>query len=691
MDHAHHQAADRLTNESFISPELQRDILACFGKNGVTINIITGAAEEIPPVDTMLAIINRRLQNNSYRNPIMYAEKELIKNGLHAMLEATEVAIFVTSLEAAYRNQQYIFYQNVDAQLTANLTMQKTNIQEMINQINELEISDQPQSTTSLFSWFGTPPVETSHHHLAQPVRFQSHAETVTIHADLIDAIVKKNNYKQEPDADIAANLLFKQCFIAQQHHLKDALWIDKVALHVQSPITPDNYIFTDYPSIQQMCEIAQNLALNSPIRADLLSPMTQEQATAHKLLLHIRQAIQTAMYIANAKSNYNIGYILPTFVVRQLGGIVSQLLIYDAQLSELCKNPMYGATEDDSYSDKNRSAITNVAAGVITLAAIAGTLYVATPAAILASVAKAGSMVYSLTGDALWYANGVGIDAIKTASKVSDTFEKVGQASKIIAGVGAGVTLVAGGIQAADKQGYIPLDQIDPNAKAVVDAVYQYGARTTAVAGTAAAIGALGSSLKESNRTLDKITKEDNKLFYGKNAKGEDEWISGRLYNAGKIVWDAKNLATQAASVGTTAVGGALYLANQLSSTSDPQNNPQAQQSQQQYSQPSQQYNQASQQQSPQVATQQFPPQAVAMAFTNMIQDAPAQGFDAVTNIRDTSVRLIQENKISPPALLQVLRNVQQNSSADPNITNGLGEIIQSLAGHINSSAQPQ
>ncbi|MDP3788133.1 MAG: hypothetical protein Q8Q60_02300 [Candidatus Chromulinivorax sp.] len=666
IDHAFHLAANRLTEESYISPELQRDLLGCFGKKDITINLITGTMQDVPSDDRMLTAITKRLNDNSYRNPIMYAEKELIKNALHAILEATDIAIFVTSLEAAYRNQQYIFYQNVDALLTEKLTAQKTNIQNMLTRVNELQPSDQPQSATSLFSWFGTPPVNTTSNYLGKPVHFSNHAETVTIPADIMDAIVKKNNYKQEPDADLAANLLFKQCFIAQQHHLKDALWIDQITLQVQSPITPDNYIFTNFPNIQRMCEIAQNLTTNSPIRTDLQAPMTSEQATSHRLLLHIRQAIQTAMYIANAKSNYNIGYVLPTFVVRQLGGIVNQLLVYDAQLSELCKNPMYGATEDDSYSDKNRSAITNVAAGVITLAAIAGTLYVATPAAIIGSVAKLGSAVYSLTGNALWYADGVSIDTMKLASKVPTTLKNIGTVGQNVMAVAGTVTLAAGGVKTADKQGYISLDQLDPNARHIVDAVYQYGMAASAVGGTAAAAGALGGTLDSSGRALNKTTTANNGFFIGKNEKGESEWISGRLYNAGKAAWDLQAAATQAASVGTTAVGGALYLANQLSSDSGTQNNPQPGQPQQQA-----------------ITTEK-----VANVLTQLITDNAKDGTNPLPQIEKISKKLLENGAITEQGLQQAFTQTERNLHLPENaILHGL----QSLENNASQSQQPQ
>lgn len=708
MDHAFAHAADRLTRESYISPELQRDILAYLGQKDTIINVVTGEAQGIPSVNNVLDDIQHRL-NYDYRQPILYAEQQTMKNALIAMLEATDIANFVASLEAAYRDQQYIFYQNVDAQLSSILNAQKTEIQTMLTAVNALQPYDQPanQTTSSLFSWFGTAPAPAAimHHHV-KPVHFNHHDETVKIPAEMMDAIIKKNSYKLETNADLAANLLFKQCFIAQQHHLKDAAWIDQLQIHLSNPITPENYIYAQFPNILELCNMAKSLVAGSPMRTSLQAPMTENQAVAHKLLLHIRQAVQTAMYIANAKSSYNISYILPTFIVKQLGGIVNQLLVYDADLGALCKDPMFGATDIDTYRDKNLGLITNVATGAATLALIAGTIYLGAPAAIASGAVKAGSFGYAKAIGAAKTVYDVGNMATSALPKwetVKATTDTIGSVGDMVTTAGGITTLTAGALRTADQYGYLPLDQIDPQARNVVDAVYKYGAIATAVGGTASTIGFIGSTLDNAGKAYNQASKKDNGSLVGTNKEGKKEWAAGSLYNYGKAVLDTKKAINMGTSVGATTVGGAIYLASLLGDQSAaPANNNASQPS---YTSNSAKgyvghgkapadkhsYNQNSVPQTsyaPTPAPTQTPapqPQTVtteklSQVLTKIITDNQAQGTNPLPTISEVSRKLIENKNISPEQLQQAFAQTEQNLNIPANsilsaLQNGQGQ----------------
>ncbi|MBV8660901.1 MAG: hypothetical protein JO129_02040 [Candidatus Dependentiae bacterium] len=429
------QAAERLTEESYISPEMQWAIVAFLGETKLTINKVTGAVQGIPTVASMLASINHQLEEQL---PIDYAHKQAIKNALHAMLEATEIAIFVAQVEAAYHDPKFIFYQNVNTQLTTTLNDQKQAIQTALTGINAIVPFDQPTPESSYFSWIwgsNTAPVlEPSIMDTSTIIRVGHKDQNITIPAKHMPMIIKNNDFKEMTDAVQAANLLFKQCFIAQQHHVKDADRIQKIQINFHGHVSATNYIFTNFPDLYDksknsypICEIAKKLVPQNQFRDELQSDPTSEQIQAHLLLLHIRQSIQTALFIANKKSSVNIGYKLPAYVTSYLDRIVSQLMQCDAELSALCKDPRYGATLEDTYRDEQWATITKVAAGIAITAIAGGVVYSYAPASAAATylAQQASALVPTSISTGLGYAQNLAV-ATSSAVGLLNEFNKI-------------------------------------------------------------------------------------------------------------------------------------------------------------------------------------------------------------------------------------------------------------------------
>lgn len=379
--------ASRLTNESYISPEMQWEVLSVLPNPAFELNLKTGSIDNLPTPAQLLQIISRKLQSTNAS-----ADKDAIKNALRTMLEATEIALFVAKIEGTFASRQGISPQ-VYEHVIALLQLQKTSINTLVNQI-----------PNSYVSWFwgndqssAVAPKLTQEQIIQQgiqtnqwPISFNPSDSTINIPARLVPIIIKNNDYKQKLSPAIAANLLFQECFIAQQHHLKHKLGADALNLNLQSPISEDNYIYSSFPDFYEICENAKNYAVASGLRSTINDFVTAEQAAAHTLLLHTRQAVQTALYIANKKSGVNIGYLLPASVVSYLDGIVGQLLQYDAILEKLCQDAQYGATIQDSQQAAQWSTITKIAAGVIVTGATVATLHFFAPT-VLPTIAQTG------------------------------------------------------------------------------------------------------------------------------------------------------------------------------------------------------------------------------------------------------------------------------------------------------------
>jgi hypothetical protein len=329
---------DSITNESYVSPEMQWTILSLKKPNFMIINKTTGAVQNIPTVGEILTIINKQLFSPSSIND---EHKESLKNVLHVMLEATHIASSTVSIKMAY--QEADFANRND--LLTSLNAQKVAIQTTLNKVKAIN--------QSYSSWmFGSGGPSKAQKLLAinpTQISFDNYATTISIPAHVMPSIIQLNDYKQQPDATLAANLLFKQCFIAQQQHGPNP-----IALNLNNPFGAANYIYNNFPKIYI------KYSNSYPICDDIL---TLDFSQRRARLLQIRQAVQTALSIANKKSGANTGF---QYLTSLFDGVVSELMRYDTYLGILCKNPNYGATADDMAQSGEWSTMSKVAAGII-------------------------------------------------------------------------------------------------------------------------------------------------------------------------------------------------------------------------------------------------------------------------------------------------------------------------------------
>ncbi len=509
--HSDFFAKDRLIEESLFSPEMAWNILYYMRQDRMVINKITGAVENLPKIAAVLKSIAQDLNNSAQ---IVSEQKQAMKNALHALLEATETAIFVTAVEAAYHDPRFIFQPTVNEQLISELNAQKQTIQSYITAINNITPYDEQYSSSSYFSWlpsFGAAANPASALSMQQ-ITIDPYSETITIPASLISTIVKTNDYKEMADAGQAANLLFKQCFIAQQHHLKDTQLISKIKFNINAPVNAHNYIYTRFPDIVQMCQIAQNFVTAQAPRVDLQAPLTQEQMIAHQLLLHIRQAVQTALFVANKKSSFNIGYLLPTTVTSYLDKIVGELTKYDTYLDALCKDPQFGATVNDTYQSEQRWMITKYAAGAVTAAAVTaiGLPYVtAATMATISGIASAGKTASEIAsawskpdeGSTLARAQNIGSTVLYGA-------DKVGKAAGAVVGV-------AGAAQYAISQGYVPQELLSQDTVKLLNKVENTAKNVATVGGFVNSVKSVSGLAQGSLKSWQDIVTEGKNIGF--------------------------------------------------------------------------------------------------------------------------------------------------------------------------------
>lgn len=374
LDVSNMPTADNLTKESYITPDMQWSVLSLLNDRAVAVlDKESGAIENLPSVSEMLQTISNKMVYFSN------AEKESMKKALNVMMEATEIAKFVVAAKVAYRNSNFIM---LHQQLIGELNNQKMMITMMLNNLNAKNAFDQPAQQSSYFSWAwggssSPAPVQSYFGNPMQSVSVQDEAK-ITLQADFMNSVITNNDYKKMPDATQAANLLFKQCFIAQQQFAKNI-----IPLQLNNSINPSTYIYANFPEIYNkfsnnypICQKIQDIVMHEPFRSNVTLPVTDKQQQAFAMLLQIRQAVQTAIDIANKKSSVNVGSFLPSSVVSYLDGIVSQLMKYDAHLSTLCKNPQFGATTQDIALSQEWSTFTKVAAGTAVAAAVIGTAW---------------------------------------------------------------------------------------------------------------------------------------------------------------------------------------------------------------------------------------------------------------------------------------------------------------------------
>ena len=397
--------ANKLIELSYFSPEMQQAVLACVGRP-FKVSIVTGKVQNIPTVAEIIA--SQPVENNTKLN------------ALHAALEATRTAMFLAALNVAYDNPNYVFFA---PNISSNLFMPsidselKKKLQERESEIL-IALKDNPDYLRwyNISSWIPTDLVSMFS---LNGKKLQEHVTTllaldfnpdignlsadnnfVTISGQTLKELIKHFDYKQKVNPQQAANLLFKQCFIAQQIFDNDPVQqffpADAWPLYpipAGQSVSASNYVFDRLEVIRQANnrpnannDNGYNGLHHPPVNTtyahtvdELCNAISQNALIlphntlqAHLLFLRIRKAIQTAIFIANKNSNFYLGYILPAGITKYLDRVVDQLVKYDAKLSNLCKDQQLGATTDDLKRDKIWNAITLTAQAAVVIGTIA-------------------------------------------------------------------------------------------------------------------------------------------------------------------------------------------------------------------------------------------------------------------------------------------------------------------------------
>ena len=662
------QAAQRLVEESFITPEMQWSVLSFLGKQEMVINPTTGQVQGFPTVDAVLKQINQQLQQ-----PIYSAQKESMKNAAHALLEATDIALFVTSIEAVYQKQNQL----ASNQITAQLNAQKQALNQIANTINSMQTIDQAPSS-SYFSWipyFGQGSSQQVTPISTQQVQFNPSNQMVAIPASLMPTIIKVNDYKQISDSVQAANLLFKECFIAQQHHLKDAQRLQSLNINLQSPVSAQNYIFTNFPNLYNyysgsypICQIAEQMVASQAPRTTLQAPLTAYHHQAHQLLLHIRQAIQTALYIANKNSSYNAGSMLSSSITSWLDGIVNQLMKYDSHLAQLCKNPLYGATQTDIDLEPSWSTNAKIAGGLVVVAGVVAATVVLNPLGAGTALTQAASTAYSTAAGGAGYVKGAVYSAIPSA--VSQYFvgdpvqgpmnengdpvvatsapaepltwgqrgaQLVDAAGK--ASILAGVTQMAiPALQQAEQQGYLEKGTYQAMTGGYGNQIYDQARN----------IGIIAGAVSSTSGVIDVYKNWGNEGYFWSSLKGLQSLVgfTGSVTHAYRTV--------------VNLLAGLIAI--------------------------KQQNDQAVRAGQPE---QKISAQQIYQYLTNIVQQAPAKNLEPMALLIE-SIQVLAQNSIGDPqTILIILQQMQQdNQQNNPDFANKIGQFIQKLVQDINQQA---
>lgn len=317
--------AESLTQESLFMLDMVQTLIAADPSiQNIAIDKATGQIINFPPVDYFF-----------HKLPL----NESSKPAWHILLEATEFALFVDEL-----SMQYNLRFNAEPNLRARLEQQKAMLENKLNAISKQQ---------SYYSWiFGSGSAQRTQHQ-NMSIEFNPHAATIDVPANFIAAAAQFNNYKQKKHAQQAAELLFKQIFIAQQYRFPNPVAIEIHGKHISA----EHYLYQHFPSFHHLCDYILKL------------DMSQRRSR----LFQIRQAVQTALFEANRKSAANFGYIIPKSAIPFLDGVVAELLRYDNHLNTLCMDGRFGATADDIAKAPEWSTFSKIAAGVIVTGIVVG------------------------------------------------------------------------------------------------------------------------------------------------------------------------------------------------------------------------------------------------------------------------------------------------------------------------------
>ncbi len=350
--------AEQLIQDAYFSPEMQSIVLS-YVHRPFRVNVVTGKVQDLP---TTQEIINANSKKD-IRSKI---------NALHAAQEALELAQLTAKLDVLIQHPKLLYNPRLNSSfmpsLDPDLQQAFTEIQNKLTKALDKVISKRSW-TDYAWEWIPTPlqdavyakNVQSMSSDASQSIPLNSlnyrnihdPRNIVTIPDALLYNIIKQFDYKQRMYADEIADLLFKQMFVAQQQvseHNEHNVNLQELC-HYSTSLTIDaaNYLYNHCNTFNEMIQKIENSS-------------TDIKKRSHPDLLHIRKAVQTAMYIANKNSNYYIGMIIPAQFTWLIDGALSQLMAYDNQLDLLCKDPDYGALRDDQSWSWTAKIIAGVA-----------------------------------------------------------------------------------------------------------------------------------------------------------------------------------------------------------------------------------------------------------------------------------------------------------------------------------------
>lgn len=291
----------------------------------------------------MLPTVNQILQTIDLSS-LSYESQEKTIEVLEIYLRAIDEAKQVAAIEAYFdaNSQNYYFYQTANATLTDLLDTQAKAIRSKLDAVKKAS----PSAPEEGFNY--------DKNHIEKSIK--SHNKNhIIFNKSEVNEIIENNDFRDKVKNGNfleAATLLFQQCFIAQQQHLKDKVRFGSFGKESKE-VKKNEYIFEHFPNFKALCNIAQKIA-------------NKDKKTANALLKDINQAVQTALYIAKKESNY---YITTDPLVK---------ILYDMhkEVDAYCINPEYGATPADINRNAMWSALATAGYGLAITGAAAGAYY---------------------------------------------------------------------------------------------------------------------------------------------------------------------------------------------------------------------------------------------------------------------------------------------------------------------------
>lgn len=381
------QEADALIEQCYFSPDMQFAVTSYINDDLFELNVVTGKPKNIPTVYDIIAGNDTTATTSEQKKARIHA--------LQAALEATQLAQFLAGLNVAYANPNYLkfaptissnyFMPPLDENLKKALKAREKNLRDALgNNTWWAWITDWSWISTPVTHFFTTSTQANSR--IKSYLDFEADYDhinnvenIVAIPSNLMKTIIKNYDYKQIINSKDAANLLFKQCFIAQQQ-FRNNDW-PLYTTPTRSPISATNYIFERFTidptgNFRSRSKASQS-ALNEKHAVDIDQIVNHIKSAvhnkkrspnhAHALLIEMRKAVQTAMFIANKKSNINIFYTLPSIAVKFLDETLAQLNQYDRMLDNLCQDATLGANREDQARRQTWNTISNIlTAGVV-------------------------------------------------------------------------------------------------------------------------------------------------------------------------------------------------------------------------------------------------------------------------------------------------------------------------------------